>query len=187
MLNCKFEQTPIKPGLRFVKEDCPSKEEVKSNKQLQKLQKRYRTLVGTYIFICQTCRPDIMYAVNVLCRAMSNPSLKHYEAALHLLRYLAGTKDAGISYFRVGQYIIIIYADADDGADQTRRTCASHIIFFCGGPIYWYSKFIKEYALSSCESEIRAIAAALPAIKSVLYIKKLLIEIFEKGLIERKE
>jgi len=185
MLNCNSEPVPMRPGIRFVKADCPSKEEVR-DKRLQKLQKKYRILVGTYIFICQTCRPDIMYAVNILCRAMSNPSVKHYEAALHLLRYLAGTKEAGIRYFRIGNYIIV-YADADDGADETRRSCAAYIIFFAGGPIAWSSKFIKEYALSTCESEIRAIAAALPAIRAILYIKKLLIEIYERGLIGEEE
>ena len=48
----------------------------------------------------------------------------------------------------------------------------------------WGSKFIKEYALSSCESEIRAIAAALPAIKSALYVRKILQETVEAGLLE---
>ena len=78
----------------------------------------------------------------------------------------------------------MIFADADDGADETRRTCACHIIILAAGALIWMSKFIKEYALSSCESEIRAIAAALPAIKSALYVKKILQETVEAGLIE---
>jgi hypothetical protein len=36
--------------------------------------------------------------VNVLCRAMTNPSIKHIEAAKHGLRYLAWTADADITY-----------------------------------------------------------------------------------------
>jgi hypothetical protein len=56
-------------------------------------------------------------------------------------------------------------------------------MFFAGGPISWQSKFIKEYSLSTCESEIRAIAAALPAIQSALYIKKIIAESFEYGLL----
>jgi len=101
-----------------------------------------------------------------------------------MLRYLSGTREAGITYKQSGNLKPLIYADADDGADETRRTCACHIIILAAGALIWASKFIKEYALSSCESEIRAIAAALPAIKSALYVKKILQETVEAGLIE---
>jgi histone deacetylase 1/2 len=47
----------------------------------------------------------------------------------------------------------------------------------------WASKFIKEYALSTCESEIRAIASGQPAIKSALYLQKILRESVEAGLL----
>jgi hypothetical protein len=56
---------------------------------------------------------------------------------------------------------------------------------FAGGLLVWFSKFIKEYALSTCESEIRAIAAAFVAIKTALYIHKLLAESVEKGVLDQ--
>jgi hypothetical protein len=34
-----------------------------------------------------------------------------------------------------------------------------------GGVIYWMVKFLKELALSTCEAEIRSIAAGKKAIK----------------------
>jgi len=185
LFNCVPTSTPIQPGLRFMKEDCPSKEQVNEDKKLKSMQKRYRRIVGSIIFICYTCRPDIVYATNVLCRSMANPGWKHFEAALHLLRYLAGTKRAGIAYFRNGNLYIIIFADADNGADETRRTCACHFVMFAGGLLVWFSKFIKEYALSTCESEIRAIAAAFVSVKTALYIHKLLAESVEKGVLDQ--
>jgi hypothetical protein len=75
---------------------------------------------------------------------MANPGWKHFEAALHLLRYLAGTKRAGVAYYRNGNLYIIIFADADNGADETRRTCACYFVMFAGGLLIWFSKFIKE-------------------------------------------
>jgi hypothetical protein len=114
---------------------------------------------------------------------MSNPSYKHFEAALYLLRYLAGTKDAGITYRRGANMKPILFADSGDGADETRMSCACHLIILAGAALLWSSKFIKEYSLSTCEAEIRAIAAALPAIKSALYIKKLMIETINNNII----
>jgi len=183
MLNAEPTKTPMVPGLRFVKADNPDTKLIKNNKEVKVMQKRYRTLVGTFIFICYTCRPEIMYAVNVLCRSMANPAAKHYEAALFLLRFLSGTRDAGITYTCHGNLKPIVYADADDGADETRISCSCHIIIFAGGALMWASKFIKEYALSTCESEIRAIAAGQPAIKSALYLQKILRESVEAGLL----
>jgi hypothetical protein len=183
LLNAIPHKTPMKPGQYFEKDDRIDPNILKKDSKLKKMHKDYMTIIGTCIFICYTCRPDICYAVNVLCRAMAHPSHKHYEAALWLLRYLAGTKDAGITYNYKGSMKPKIYTDADNGTDYTRRTCVAHIMFFAGGPISWQSKFIKEYSLSTCESEIRAIAAALPAIQSALYIKKIIAESFEYGLL----
>jgi hypothetical protein len=99
-LDCEPTSTPIQPGLRLMKDDCPTKEQVNADKKLKNIQKRYRR-----IFICYTCRPDIVYATNILSKSMANLGWKHFEAALHLLRYLAGTKRAGIAYYRDGNLL----------------------------------------------------------------------------------
>jgi hypothetical protein len=74
MLSAEPKSTPLEPGIQFYKKDLPTKEEILKDKKLQIMQKKYRQVVGTFIFICGTCRPDIMYAVHVLCRIMANPS-----------------------------------------------------------------------------------------------------------------
>jgi hypothetical protein len=173
----------MQPGQRFYKVNSPTREQIKADKKLQQMQKKYRQLVGSFIFICYTCRPDIMYATNVLCRAMSNPSYEQYEAAIYLLKYLAGTKGAGVKYYRYGNMYILIFGDSDDGSDESRKSCASHLLILAGGAIVWFSKLIKEYSLSSCESEIRALAAALPAIKTGIYVQKLIKESIESGIV----
>ena len=53
----KERNTPMRDDL---KSDLPD-EEARKEKTLLLMQKRYRTLVGTFIFIAQTCRPDISY------------------------------------------------------------------------------------------------------------------------------
>ena len=71
----------------------------------------------------------------------------------------------------------IIYADSDDGSDESRKSTAGHIVFFADGPIAWKAELINAYSLSTCESEIRAINAAFGAIKTACYLTNLRNEI----------
>ena len=43
---------------------------------------------------------DIVFAVNLVSRFMSNPSKLHFIAAKRILRYLSGTKKLGIKYVK---------------------------------------------------------------------------------------
>jgi hypothetical protein len=184
MLNTTPVATPMIPGQRFTKEDIPDPKAIQKDKQFKEMQKKYRTIVGTFIFICHTCRPDIVYMVNVLCRAMANPSIKHMEAAKHGLRYLAGTAEAGITYSSNGNRKPDMLGDADNGADWTFRICVCNMLRLAGGLILWMVKLLKEFALSTCEAEIRSIAAGKEAVKSALYVQKLFSEAIEAGIIE---
>jgi hypothetical protein len=157
---------------------------MQKDKKFKEMQKKYRTIVGTFIFICHLCRPDIVYMVNVLCRAMANPSLKHIEAAKHGLRYLAGTADAGITYRHDGNRKPDMLGDAGNGADWTFRICICNMMRLAGGLILWMVKLLNEFALSTCEAEIRSIAAAKESVKSGLYVQKLFNEAIPAGIME---
>ena len=108
---------------------------------------------------------------------MSYPNQKHLDAALHLLRYLAGTVELGIGYRSTGNKRPYFYADSDDGSDETRRSCAGYMSFLADGPIYWKSKMLDALSLSSCESEIRAINMAMEPIKESIKMRMFLDEI----------
>ena len=60
------------------------------------LLRKYQSLVGSLLYAATNTRPDIAYAVGMLCRALDNPSEKHLKNAETLLAYLAGTKDMGV-------------------------------------------------------------------------------------------
>ena len=51
----------------------------------------YRSLVPSILYLATTCRPDICFAVGILCRCLDNPSARHIEAMWILLSYLVGT------------------------------------------------------------------------------------------------
>jgi len=83
------------------------------------MQKRYRSIVGVFIFLVTTCRVDISYGVSMLAQYMSKPGHAHYKAAQYLLSYLSGTTNLGIAYYSTGNRKPYAYADADFGADES--------------------------------------------------------------------
>jgi hypothetical protein len=175
------KSTPMKSELKLYKDDRPGKDEI--SKEILEMQKKYRSLVGSFIFLSSTCRPDITYATMILCRSMSNPGWKHWEAALHLLAYLKGTRRRGIQYMFNANLIPFLFADADDGSDETRKTIIGFLAIVAGGPIWWKSALTAAYSFSTCESEIRSVNATIEVVKLAVQLKKLYIELAEKGVL----
>ena len=93
MENCNPKTTPLDVDVNLSLQDCP--EEVDPE-----LQRNYRELVGSLIYLYQWTRPDIGYAVTFLSRYLHKPGEKHWAQARNVLRYLKGTQDYGIHYTR---------------------------------------------------------------------------------------
>jgi hypothetical protein len=62
----------------------------------------FARLLGELQYLAHATRPDISYAVNRLASYTANPSLDHYSMIKRILRYLAGTKNYGITYHKWG-------------------------------------------------------------------------------------
>jgi hypothetical protein len=90
MLKPKPMFAPLEPGIHFYKRDLPSKEEVAKDKHLKLMQQRYWQVVGTFIFVCGTRKPDIMYAVHVLCRSKA---LRLCDAYIEVLERYQRSRD----------------------------------------------------------------------------------------------
>jgi hypothetical protein len=167
----EIRKTPMEPGYRPTKATSPSEEEQRKP-EMKRLKQAYQELVGSYIFIMNTCRPDIAYSVSQLCRRMANPSTEDWTAAINVLKYLHGTPTLGVGYRNSGNRIPYLYVDSDDGADESRKSCAGYMTMLADGPIYWKSAMVDALSLSSCESEIRAINMAVEPIKETIKIKQ---------------
>jgi hypothetical protein len=132
----------------------------------------YRSLIGSLIYLSQWTRVDISYAVSVLAAHMSNPSRDHHVALKHLLLYLHGTRDHGITYHGYDDHGInqvYGFVDADYAGDtQTRRSRTGLVLLCNSGCISWRSKLQTVIANSTTDAEIYASVAA---IKEMAYLR----------------
>ena len=64
------------------------------------------------MYLAQITHYDILYAVNHLASAMSKPTKAHMRAAMHLLRYLAGSTDFFITS-KQGGFRLAYFSDAN--------------------------------------------------------------------------
>ena len=73
----------------------PNKEQ--ANKEDIKL---FQMLIGSLLYIILGTRVDIAFAVIKLARYASNPSNINFTAIKRVFKYLKGTKDYGITYYK---------------------------------------------------------------------------------------
>jgi hypothetical protein len=170
-----YRDVPANPDTRLTKLDCPTPEQL--TPETLQIQKLYRIIAGSCIWINSTCRPDITFAVNQLCKYMSNPGHVHFQAAVWLIRYLSGTRTWGIKYTRKGNETIIGYADADFSSDESRHSIYSYMFILANAPISWRVGSQDRIALSTCESEVRAIHAMKEAVKQAMWYNKICCEV----------
>jgi hypothetical protein len=113
----------MNPNLKLSKLDCPTKEEIVASdrKQWKIFLEKYQKICGSGIFCMNVCRPDIAFAINVLTRQMHNPGETYMDAAIELVKYLAGTVELGILFRATGNRRPLVYCDSDRGSDESRN------------------------------------------------------------------
>jgi hypothetical protein len=111
---------------------------------------------GSYLHMCT--RPDIGQVVKILSRFTKKFGHRHVEYAKHLLRYLKGTVNEGLTYRTGFPLYYQIFTDASHASCvDTRRSIISIVVKLGGNTIYWKSSFTKIVSHSSTESELMAL------------------------------
>ena len=64
---------------------------------------QFLSIIGSCLHLSQVSRPDISYAVGVLCRHGATPGAEHIQAALDLVGYLYHSRHWSIKYCRSNQ------------------------------------------------------------------------------------
>ena len=80
-------------------------------------------------------RPDLVYAVGVFSRYMSNLGGKNWEAVKHILRYLRGSKYARLIFGSNNSTEVEGYTKSDYARNTDNRKSTSGYIFTYGGGV----------------------------------------------------
>ncbi|XP_066354523.1 secreted RxLR effector protein 161-like [Miscanthus floridulus] len=122
----------------------------------------YRSIIGSFRYIVNT-RLDLAYSVGVVSRYMEAPGREHWATIKHILRYLKGTIGYGCKYEKGTELkpSFLGYSDSDFAGDVEDRKSTTGVVYFLGNRLVtWASQKQKIVALSSCEAEYVAAAAA---------------------------
>ena len=94
MQDSKPVKVPIPVGVNLSAEQCPKTQEEEEYMS----HVPYASAVGSLMYAMVCTRPDIIHAVGVLSRFMSNPGKEHWTTVKRVFRYLRGTSDYGLCY-----------------------------------------------------------------------------------------
>jgi hypothetical protein len=121
----------------------------------------YRQLIGKLIYLASATRPDISYAVGVLCRVLDRPTNVHINGAKRVLRYLKGTRDYGLilgRYPQSGNKLSLIgFSDSSFNDDKKGKATTGIATFLGRSLISWKSKKQDTITTSTQESEYVAL------------------------------
>lgn len=207
--NTKLHQFPLPMNAspQYIKalENAIPLEPTEKCKLEKKLKFSYRQAVGEIIYAMVTCRPDISFAIIKLSQYSARPAKIHYDALLHLYRYLKETKSEGIYYWRekprndlpkgnipvlphANNYdesqiqerkskhkILTSYVDSDHASDSTHRRSVSGFHCTLAGGSVLFKTKVQSIVAQS-STEAEFIAAA-EAAKNILYVRTILQEI----------
>lgn len=115
------------------------------------------------------------YSVAYLSRFLDRPTVDTWNAGKRILRYLKGTKEMGLTFYKNSNNNIKLngYSNADWATDKINRKSVSGCMILYGkNPIAWFSKKETCVALSTAEAEYVAAATCaqdLVNIKGILH------------------
>jgi hypothetical protein len=109
----------------------------------------YRQLIGSLMYLVNT-RPDLCFAVNTLSQFMVEPKRVHWVAAKHVLRYLCGTIEFGLSYIQGNGVKLVGYSDADWAGNIVNRKSTSGCVFSLGSGLFLGSAEAKVSCFEFC-------------------------------------
>ncbi|KAF0711079.1 hypothetical protein AaE_012274, partial [Aphanomyces astaci] len=92
MENSKPAPTPMEYNLKLSESMCPQNDAERQSM----VDKPYRSVVGSIMYLMISTRPDLAYVVQQLSQFLSNPGPAHWQAAKRALRYIRGTIDYGL-------------------------------------------------------------------------------------------
>jgi hypothetical protein len=99
-------------------------------------------------------RPYIFFSMNTLIQFLVEPRHVHLVAAKHVMRYLKGTIDCGLSYNGDHDFTLSGYTDVDCAGSVSDKKITSGCCFSLGSTmISWQSRKQSNIVVNTTEAE----------------------------------
>ncbi|XP_019179774.1 PREDICTED: uncharacterized protein LOC109174982 [Ipomoea nil] len=119
---------------------------------------QYRSLAGALQYLTIN-RPDLSYAVNLLCQHKHAPTTTDWASLKRVMRYVKGTLNLGLRISRSTSMDIHAYSDSYWAGDQNDRKSTSGFAMFLGSNlISWVCRKQRSVTRSSTEAEYKGLA-----------------------------
>ena len=148
--------TPMVSGLQLRRPDKndPTPSEVSDWNE----RTLYRSLVGTLMYISVATCPDISYTVSCLSSFLDCYRLEHWDAAVHVVRYLKGTHSHSLSLGGKLQIDLMGHSNSDyTNCVDTSHSIRGYCFSLGSGAISWSLKKQTTVADFSCYAEYIAL------------------------------
>jgi hypothetical protein len=139
-------------------------------------QQLYSSMVGSLMWAVVATRLDIGWITNRLSQFCADPAVRHRNAVIRVLRYIAGTLlyTIVLGGMQGPERNLVGYTDADYGGIQDRHSVSASLFLLGGGPVSWSSKRQRIVVTSTVESEYIALCMGA---KTGVWIHRLLYEL----------
>lgn len=130
MKECKSKTTPMVKGFQYLSES-------------EIIEVPYRQIIGGLMYLSTTTRPDVTFSVFYLSRFLDKPTVEVWNTAKRILRYLQGTKEMGLTFYKntTDEIKLVGYSGADWATDTTDiKSVSGCIILYGMNSISWSSK-----------------------------------------------
>jgi hypothetical protein len=152
MQECNEADTPMVENPLLSVKDSPQIEQERK----EMVSVPYREALGKLIYLATVTRPDISYAVGVLCHFSEDPGKTHWLALKHILQYLQKMTNYKLIYGLPSdlEELFVTHSDADLGGNVDNSPSTSgFVLSIGGGAVMWSSRLQHHTSLSSTESE----------------------------------
>lgn len=143
----------------------------------------FASMVGALLYLSTHTRPDIAYAVSVLARKMTKPTMEDLKAAIQVFMYLSKYPGAGLMFpVKTGWQQMKghtypgfqVFSDASFCEKPKSKSTSGMLVMYNQAPISWLSKQQSVVATSTCEAEY---IAASTSTQEAMWLRKLTADI----------
>lgn len=129
----------------------------------------YRRIVGRLLYLGFT-RPYVNHESQTLSQSMSKSCLSHWQAAIHILKYLKDTTTYGLFYLVSRPLSLKAFSNADRASYiDSRRSFIGFYICLGSSFIFWKTKKQTIVFRSLEEFEYRALASTICELKWIKF------------------